>query len=361
MIEYCIRKNKLLLTAITIISIITIILYSIYFDKEYLLRTSTLFFRNSSFERRLFFHSSHINHDQSFFEIYDNENNTFTFGISNISNISELKIINPHPYEFTINHIDLCNNNRTDLLLLITVITAVTHFEERQTIRDTWGGYARELGAKLLFFIGHPFQENLQKDIVEEDNTYHDIIQENFLDTYLNLSIKTLSTLKWVSEYCFQVKLVLKIDDDNFLNADQLYRFVNDKVQPKSMYGLLAHEWKPMRDPDSKWFVPTEVYSSTYYPDFMAGPAYLFTGDCAPILYKASFKIAPLYLEDVYVTGILAEFTGVQRFNLNGINNNHQIITPCSFKTMINSHEHSPKDILRVWNLIHRKFFICFS
>ncbi|XP_067139658.1 beta-1,3-galactosyltransferase 1-like [Centruroides vittatus] len=358
MIEYCTKFNKLL-PILCIISFVTIIFYSLNIDKEYILKTSVNLFRNLSLINEGSLVTNSIN--RSFFKMYDDENKTIRFNISDSFNDSETKIVNAHPYKFIINHFGLCVNNGNGLSLLITVISAVTHFEERRVIRETWGGYARKLGAKLIFFIGHPYQENLQSDIVKEDGIHHDIIQENFFDSYLNLTIKTISILKWVSKYCYQVKLVLKIDDDNFLNVDRLFKFVNDTVEAKSMYGLLAHQWKPSRDPENKWFMPVETFPNYFYPDFLAGPAYLFTGDCAPILYEESLKTVPLHLEDVFVTGILAEATGVKRLRLIGVNNLHQIITPCSYKTMINSHEHSAKDIRRLWSVVHGKFFICFS
>ena len=47
---------------------------------------------------------------------------------------------------------------------------------------------------------------------------YQDIVQEEFTDTYVNLTYKTISGLKWVSHYCRGARYVLKIDDHVFVN-----------------------------------------------------------------------------------------------------------------------------------------------
>lgn len=43
------------------------------------------------------------------------------------------------------------------------------------------------------------------------------------------------------------------------------------------------------------------------YPRYISGMAYLISGDVVGALYKASLTVTLFWLEDVYITGFLAE------------------------------------------------------
>ena len=47
---------------------------------------------------------------------------------------------------------------------------------------------------------------------------HQDLVQEEFVDTYDNLTLKTVAGLRWVSLYCSRARYVLKIDDHVFVN-----------------------------------------------------------------------------------------------------------------------------------------------
>ena len=45
-----------------------------------------------------------------------------------------------------------------------------------------------------------------------------DLVQGNFLDTYYNLTYKSVMGHLWVSEFCRQAELVVKTDDDIYVD-----------------------------------------------------------------------------------------------------------------------------------------------
>lgn len=51
---------------------------------------------------------------------------------------------------------------------------------------------------------------------------YGDIVQEDFVDSYRNLTHKAIMALRWVSQNCQNAKLILKADDDIFINIFKL-------------------------------------------------------------------------------------------------------------------------------------------
>lgn len=55
---------------------------------------------------------------------------------------------------------------------------------------------------RTVFILGTTHQAKLQQKIYEESRTYQDILQENFHDSYNNLTIKSLMMLKWVNNNC---------------------------------------------------------------------------------------------------------------------------------------------------------------
>ena len=144
-----------------------------------------------------------------------------------------------------------------------------------------------------------------------EDN--NDIILEDFHDTYLNLTLKTTFLLKWVAASCGDAKFVFKVDDDVFVNPERLWSslesshlysvMVNmpenrvtgtgDKYKPTNIdYALIGHVMNtvPIRDPQSKWYLPPTFYPLNIFPSFLSGTGYIFTGSLAPVLYACTLQ-----------------------------------------------------------------------
>lgn len=55
------------------------------------------------------------------------------------------------------------------------------------------------------------------------------------MDTYRNLTLKTIMGMKWASKYCSGAKFFLKIDDDMTLNTYKLLKYLEEtlKTRPK--------------------------------------------------------------------------------------------------------------------------------
>lgn len=259
--------------------------------------------------------------------------------------------------KFVINKLNFCdedNGATTDMMVIVA--SAVTHFEARDAIRRTWGGFAIERGAKLLFLLGSPSPQDdgsIQDQINQEDNKFGDILQGSFIDDYYNLTLKSISMLQWVNETCDAVKYVLKIDDDMFVNMQMMVDFSETRTFSKVVIGKLARKWRPHHDPKSKWYVPQSAFNGTIFPNFATGPAYIFTGDATKYLLETALSSTPIYLEDVYVTGIVAEKAGVRRLNHALMKNVRLKVDACTFKRFITSHQHSPKEIVHLWKVVY--------
>lgn len=114
---------------------------------------------------------------------------------------------------------------------LILIHTAPDHFEKRSVIRETWGGVCsvQDSPLRLIFALGGVQNDSLQRSLIEEQALFGDLLQGNFLDTYDNITYKHVMVLKWFNSHCNQAKLLMKIDDDIFVNTRRL---LDNLVEP---------------------------------------------------------------------------------------------------------------------------------
>ncbi|XP_033927870.1 lactosylceramide 1,3-N-acetyl-beta-D-glucosaminyltransferase-like isoform X3 [Melopsittacus undulatus] len=105
----------------------------------------------------------------------------------------------PHPYRFLLNQPHKCRDQAPFLVLLVA--TAPEDTGARHCIRRTWGNESAVPGTPILrlFLLGlHPvFADALEPVLREESREYGDLIQQDFMDTYNNLTLKTLMGLQW--------------------------------------------------------------------------------------------------------------------------------------------------------------------
>lgn len=51
---------------------------------------------------------------------------------------------------------------------------------------------------RVVFLVGQTGNSTIQEQIVHERQTYDDMIQESFYDSYYNLTLKAVMMVKWV-------------------------------------------------------------------------------------------------------------------------------------------------------------------
>lgn len=223
-----------------------------------------------------------------------------------------------------------------------------------------------------------------------------DIIQENFVDSYNNLTLKTILMLKWAKNNCvnkgnfniinvnlierFQinyllslvvVKYIMKCDDDSFINVPNLIHVLLGGTIPvykstisyydklsinakssknrlaENKYLLMGYKFcaaKPITDVTSKWYAPNYLYNGEVYPDYLSGTAYVMTFEAAERLYQGSLSTPLFHLEDVYLTGFVADRIKLKRTH-------HQLFSyisskdHCTLRGVISQHQMTPMTI----------------
>ncbi|GFU10564.1 lactosylceramide 1,3-N-acetyl-beta-D-glucosaminyltransferase [Nephila pilipes] len=232
--------------------------------------------------------------------------------------------INPQWHlDFLINPTRLCDTlnppdseaykKDPEVKLLVLVPSALNHFEERKTIRKTWGSMANQQHGpmRLGFVLGTTPNATEEDLIMRESELYGDIIQADFQDTYRNLTTKSVLMLKWVSKHCAHAQYFLKADDDTFVNLNVLTNLLQKSPfaeEEKFIGGFIHRGAQPSRTPTEKYYVSEEDYADSLYPPYASGAAYLTNGPTASKLFDASKSVKPfLPMEDVFVTGLCAD------------------------------------------------------
>ena len=218
--------------------------------------------------------------------------------------------------------------------LLILVHSSLDHHQHRTAIRY----YTSLLPFKwkAVFVLGKSTNETVNQQIQIESSQFGDIVQSNFLDTYRNLTLKHLTALNWTIKYCAQVKSILKVDDDIFVNYYLLKRFLAQLTKislGKKSYLIcyLHRDMKVIRNNASKWFVKQDEFAPEKYPPFCSGWAYLTTVETVSILLckitqVTKMKLSPFWIDDVYMTGILRDDKCVPILAINHLFNVDPII-----------------------------------
>ncbi|CAG5123906.1 unnamed protein product [Candidula unifasciata] len=221
-------------------------------------------------------------------------------------------VINYHNFSYIHNPTYYCTESQINVILIIP--SATTNFEKRMAARR---GNKRdyvlnvENRAKLLFFLGSPSRggniHTVQKNIDQEMKEFGDIVQEDFEDSYKNNRLKSVSMLRWVSTYCSTAKFVLRTDDDIEVNVSALISVLHRTSHSLNNFiiGMKRTKDPPRRD-NSKYYISEQEYPYPVFPPYLLGGLLGYPVSTARLLYEAAMRTQPIWLEDVYITGICA-------------------------------------------------------
>ncbi|XP_042211448.1 beta-1,3-galactosyltransferase 2-like [Homarus americanus] len=179
---------------------------------------------------------------------------------------------------------------------------------KRMETRTTWASAGvHDEGVKMgvVFMVGQVKNSLESKIIRDESRRFGDIVQGNYTDTYHLLSHKALASLQWVLKHCPHVPWTLHATTDSFI----CYNWKNAIVRR-----------------DGRWCVRPEEFPDLNYPSYCAGGAWVIATHLGSCLLHAAKTARFLWVDDVYITGVLAQPAGVGRsmkhnkyFRLEGI------------------------------------------
>lgn len=270
-------------------------------------------------------------------------------------------------FPYLINHPDKCDGGGGGgwgrVLLLLFVKSSPENSAQRRAIRDTWGNETFVRGrrgerVRVLFVLGaHPDpgqRLRVQEDLLREDRAHGDLIQQDFADTFHNLTAKLVLQFQWAHHHCPDARFLMSADDDVFVHVPNLLRYLRGLLDSPSggrdlWVGHVHRGAPPNRRKSSKYYVSRELYPLPCYPDYTAGAGYVVSGDVAAKIYGATLVLrSSMYIDDVFM-GMCASVAGVSPldhayFSGEGKAQHH----PCIFDQMITSHGHET-DMYALW------------
>ncbi|KAK6168116.1 hypothetical protein SNE40_022009 [Patella caerulea] len=253
-----------------------------------------------------------------------------------------------HSYKYLINEADKCKPFPDKIFLLIVAPSRTSGFEERQVVRQTWGSLAvNNTEIRLVFMLGYR-PEIDHRDLKTESEKYHDIIQEDFYDSYRNLSIKSEAILRFANTFCSGVKYILKVDLDVFIDLPALIDDLRERDGTNMILGNVLPYVQLYRIKRSRWY--TDSYPLTFNPYYVSGPAYIVSGDAAVKLLSVALKTKYHFVEDVFITGIVRERANVELVHNRILDYYRPIVDICWLENKLSAHSYTKEQLLEIWS-----------
>ncbi|XP_067654363.1 beta-1,3-galactosyltransferase 5-like [Haliotis asinina] len=214
-------------------------------------------------------------------------------------------------------HVILGNKSICDKVAFIHVAfvvkSAVGNYQKRQLIRQIFrrDPNYNKYTVRLLFLLGQPKVMKLQNAINEEFRQYGDIVQGRFLDTYHNLTYKVVMGMKWMSQHCRNVKYVVKMDDDVYVDLHNFFSYIYNsfRTSDRTIVCRTMFRRHVSVNRRGKWGV--QKYDFRHYVQYpvsyCSGFAVVIPGPMIPTLFKATLTVPAFWIDDVYLFGMVRE------------------------------------------------------
>ncbi|KAL7057279.1 hypothetical protein AAHC03_019421 [Spirometra sp. Aus1] len=200
---------------------------------------------------------------------------------------------------------------------MIIVKSALTNYARRLQLRKVIDRQSVEANVKVgvLFSIGLPANGQIPPDLLEEFAQFDDILLASYTDTYYNLTLKTISYLRFVHRRCLRASSTFVfLDDDHGISLKQLRRLLSNfplSVVRSSIFGHINARSPVMRSNESKWMTHRKAFPFPKYPQYAAGPCYIIGADLISKLSVAAAFTQLFPVEDAFV-GIIASKLGLR-------------------------------------------------
>ncbi|XP_047449621.1 N-acetyllactosaminide beta-1,3-N-acetylglucosaminyltransferase 2 isoform X2 [Mugil cephalus] len=253
--------------------------------------------------------------------------------------------------------------------LLFAIKSNPKHFERRQAVRETWGKegvYQNGLRVRLVFLLGNLKEDDPDLDplVSFEAKHFRDILQWDFEESLLNLTLKMNMLLEWTVTNCSNVSFVFSGDDDVFVNTHQLLSYLQSlqPSQASQLYaGQIINSATPLRDPNNKYYIPVSFYDGAY-PSYFGGGGFVISGTFLKPLHSLTHVIPFFPIDDVYV-GMCFKALKVapvahDKFHTFDIYEKDRE-NLCVHKSLILVHRRSPRQLKKLWKGIQSPFLTC--
>lgn len=178
-------------------------------------------------------------------------------------------------------------------LVLIGVLSAPNSKTRRDAQRASWfqhcnnDGDAGGLPVMCRFFVGSQGVDAAA--LRREAEEFNDMVLLDMRDGYHKLTEKVVLTLKYYTALASRPPIFFKTDEDVYVRVPSLVRELARVAMEEGSRsdlgnywsGHFAHGGRPIRDTNSKNYLPQSEYSPSKLPLFAYGPAYMLSAALA--------------------------------------------------------------------------------
>ncbi|XP_060063868.1 beta-1,3-galactosyltransferase 1-like [Ylistrum balloti] len=258
----------------------------------------------------------------------------------------DLEVVNPHPFRYINNpgHCQFTSENRRTLLVIVK--STVRNILLRQAIRKTWANIS-ESNVKTVFMLGRNSSRLVQQEIIDEEaKQFQDIVQEDFIDAYMNNTLKSIMSFNWATQYCRSAQFLFFVDDDFIVDLPKILNYIYSIPQTdvQSIFTGQRIARPVDRNEHSKWGLSWDVFPHKYWPPYLAGGAYLSSMSVARKFTYAFPYIRRLGIDDAWL-GIIARNVQVSPQDHHFFHNAGRY----SHLALVYQCCHTPKEMINTW------------
>jgi hypothetical protein len=205
-------------------------------------------------------------------EQYKNDTQSQFFRARNYFHPAKLKIV--------VSPWNLCTNEHgKDLDLFVALFSRAGGLKSRNLIRRDIFNRTRFPSIQVAFILGMSAHASVNTEIIEENEKHGDIIQGEFVDSYRNLSFKSIMHWRWSKYNCMNARYFAKMDDDVFLNIPLLLEYLHNKTlfdPPRpSFSGHVMSSSPAIREKDCRYYVSEKEWPEPVFKPYVNGPFYV--------------------------------------------------------------------------------------
>ncbi|VDM97212.1 unnamed protein product [Thelazia callipaeda] len=218
---------------------------------------------------------------------------------------------------------------------IVFVVSRTASFQIRNAIRNSWANaknstVIRRKIAVIYFIVGIIPDTILMEKVLQESKIYDDLVVTSIRDSYDNLTFKVqfikkgkvyvilvYAAMHFKQAYCKDVPYYIKVDDDVVLDLDRLHYHKMIISNLSYIYGSIRRSEHVIRQKWNKYHMPNNRYPLNFYPSHAIGMMYILPAKAFWKIWRTLPTTIWLRLEDVFYTGVVAKYAGVQQYNIN--------------------------------------------
>ncbi len=264
---------------------------------------------------------------------------------------------------FINNQSHICKDEKDRDMLLVVVSTQSSKREVRSYVRLTWGSIKRyrSMTIKVVFFVGLTFSTTDDYNLYSESKLYRDIVIINQKETFYHLTEKSVTMLRWATEFCSKARFILKTEDHYFNNLPKYVDFLSLSLLPVEFVGgNCIYDWNLVRLVRYQLFTFKEPYLNDYYPEYCVGAAYIISMQAAMNIINISKHVVYEFSEDLFITGYCRQSARIATISMSGILPTHVSLTSCEFLVkVLTMNDIHPSKWQYIWGMIEPQVGMC--